>query len=109
MPTEDDDTLLPFDLPSIGKKKITAAFDGGQVSSDGGVLLLAGADRRLGLIDRLAALVPDHRDPALVTHSMADILRARARARARVLAIARGHPDTALFRDLALRMIPRPG
>ena len=87
MPAEAEDTLLPFNLPSIGKKKITAAFDGGQVSSGGGVLLLAGADRRLGLIDLLAAIVPDHRDPALVTHSMADILRAR------VLAIACGHPD----------------
>ena len=87
MPADAEDALLPFDLPSIGKKKITAAFDGGQISSDGGALLLAGADRQLGLIDRLAALIPDHRDPALVTHSMADILRAR------VLAIACGHPD----------------
>ena len=47
MPTDADDTLFPFSLPSIGKKKITAAFDAGQISSDGGVLLLAGADKRL--------------------------------------------------------------
>ena len=45
MPATDDDNLLPFSLPMIGKKKITAAFDGGTISSDGGVLLLAGADR----------------------------------------------------------------
>jgi hypothetical protein len=87
MPTDAEDTLLPFNLPSIGKKKVTAAFDGGQISSDGGVLLLAGADRRLGLIDRLAAVIPDHRDPALTTHTVADILRAR------VFAIACGYPD----------------
>ena len=87
MPADAEDTLLPFDLPSIGKKKVTAAFDGGQVSSDGGVLLLAGADKRLGLIERLAGPIPDHRDPALITHTMADILRAR------VLAIACGYPD----------------
>src|SRR3977135_4264376 len=87
MPTDDDDTLLPFALPSIGKKKVTAAFDAGQISSDGGVLLLAGADRRLGLIDTLAALIPDHRDPALITHTMSDILRAR------IFAIACGYPD----------------
>jgi len=87
MPTDAEDRLLPFDLPSIGKKKVTAAFDGGQVSSDGGALLLAGADKRLGLIDRLAGVIPDHRDPALITHTMADILRAR------VLAIACGYPD----------------
>jgi hypothetical protein len=54
MPTDAGDTLFPFSLPSIGKKKITAAFDAGQISSDGGVLLLACADKRLGLIDALA-------------------------------------------------------
>jgi hypothetical protein len=62
MPATDDDTLLPFSLPSIGQKKITAAFDGGLISSDGGVLLLAGADKRFGLIDTLAAIIPDHRE-----------------------------------------------
>jgi hypothetical protein len=47
---------------------------------------LAGADRQLGLIDRLAVIIPDHRNPDLITHSMADILRAR------VFAIACGLP-----------------
>jgi hypothetical protein len=94
MPATADNTLLPFALPSICQKKVTAAFDGGLISSDGGVLLLAGADRRLGLIDTLAALIPDHRDPALITHTMADILRAR------VLAIACGYPDADDLDDL---------
>ena len=96
MPAAADDTLLPFHLPSIRQKKITAAFDGGRISSDGGVLLLAGADRRLCLIDTLAALVPDHRNPALITHTMADILRAR------VFAIACGYPDADDLDDLRL-------
>ena len=87
MPATDDDTLLPFTLPSLCKKKVTAAFDGGTISSDGGVFLLAGADKRLGLIDRLAALFPDAREPAQITHSMADILRER------ILAIACGYSD----------------
>ncbi len=77
MPVTDDDTMLPFSLPAIGKKKVTAAFDGGQISSHGGVLLLAAADKRLGLIDALAALIPDDRDPAQIVHSMADLLRER--------------------------------
>jgi hypothetical protein len=67
MPATDDDTLLPFSLPSLCKKKIAAAFDGGLISSDGGVLLLAAADKRLGLIDTLAAIIPDHRDPDRIT------------------------------------------
>ena len=94
MPTDANDTLLPFSLPSIGKKKVTAAFDAGQISSNGGVLLLAGADKRLGLIDRLAALIADHRDPALITHTLSDILRAR------VFAIACGYPDADDLDDL---------
>jgi hypothetical protein len=94
MPAAAADTLLPFSLPSICQKKVTGAFDGGLISADGGVLLLAGADKRLGLIDTLAAIIPDHRDPALVTHTMSDILRGR------VLAIACGYPDADDLDDL---------
>lgn len=82
-----DDMLLPFSFPAIARKKITAAFDGGRITSDGGVMLLAAAERRLGLADRLAAVICDPRDPARVTHGMADILRAR------ILAIACGYED----------------
>ena len=83
----DDDTGLLFDLPSVGRKKVSAAFDGGRITSDGGVALLALADRRIGVIDRIARLIADRRDPALITHSLASILRAR------VLAIACGYED----------------
>jgi hypothetical protein len=82
-----DDSLLPFSLPALRRKKVTAAFDGGRLNSDGGVLLLAGADRRLGLMDALARLIPDRRSPAHIIHEIADILRAR------VFAIACGYPD----------------
>jgi hypothetical protein len=94
MPATDDDTLLPFSLPSICRKKVTAAFNGGLISSDGGVLLLAGADKRLGLIDTLAAVIPDHRDQGQITHTLADILRAR------IFAIACGYPDADDLDDL---------
>lgn len=83
----DDDTDLLFDLPSVARKKVSAAFDGGRITSDGGVALLALADRRIGIIDRIAGLIGDPRDPTLVTHSLASILRAR------VLAIACGYED----------------
>ena len=35
-----DDMLLQFDLPAVRRKKLTAGFDGGSLSSDGGLLLL---------------------------------------------------------------------
>ena len=82
-----DDIDLPFDLPSVARKKVRAAFDGGRISSDGGVMLLAQAERRLQIVDRLAALIADPRDPAKVTHTIASILRAR------ILAIACGYED----------------
>ena len=82
-----DDNDLLFDLPSVSRKKVSAAFDGGRITSDGGVMLLAQADRRIGIVDRIARLIGDPRDPALVTHSVASILRAR------VLAIACGYED----------------
>lgn len=82
-----DDTLPPFSFPAVGRKKITAAFDGGRITSDGGVLLLAAAERRLKLAEKLAAAMRDPRDPARVRHSLIDILRAR------IFAIACGYED----------------
>jgi len=82
-----DDTAAPFLFPAVGRKKVIADFDGGRITSDGGVMLLAAAERRLGIADRLAGLIADPRNPALVTHSVADILRAR------MLAIACGYED----------------
>jgi len=66
---------------------VTAAFDGGRLTSDGGVLLLAQAERQLGLAERLAACIADPRDQARVVHDLGDILRAR------MLAIACGYED----------------
>ena len=82
-----EDTLLPFPLPSVQRKKVTAAFDGGRMTSDGGVMLLASIETRLGIAARLARLIADPRNPAFATHSVADILRAR------MLAIACGYED----------------
>jgi hypothetical protein len=89
-------------FPALSGKKVSAAFDGGRITSDGGVLLLAEAERKLGIADRLAALIPDRREPSRVLHPLADILRAR------VLAIAAGYEDAddldALRHDPAFKM-----
>ena len=86
-PAGSDDSAPGFSFPAIGRKKITAAFDGGRLTSDGGVLLLAQAERAMGLCRRLAACIADPRDPARVIHRLDDILRAR------VFAIACGYED----------------
>ena len=82
-----ENTPLPFSLPSVRRKKVTAAFDGGRITSDGGVLLLSAIETKIGIADRLAPLINDPRNPLLVRHSVADILRAR------MLAIACGYED----------------
>lgn len=82
-----DDTLLPFSFPAVRGKKITAAFDGGRITSDGGVMLLAEAERGLEISGKLSAVIADRRDPVRVIHLLSDILRAR------ILAIACGYED----------------
>lgn len=82
-----DDSFLPFDLPAVCRKKVSASFDGGAISSDGGLLLLREADRRLGLTRMLASCVQDRRDPSRISHGIEEMLLFR------ILAIACGHED----------------
>ncbi|MHC2392785.1 hypothetical protein ACVMFA_005286 [Bradyrhizobium liaoningense] len=82
-----DDTIPPFSFPAVHAKKVTAAFDGGRLTSNGGVMLLAMAERRLGLANNLARVFPDRRDPTRVVHSLVDMFRAR------MFAICCGYED----------------
>jgi hypothetical protein len=50
-----DDSQLSFSLPSVSRKKVTAVFDGGRLSSDSRVMLLATVELRRNL----AALIAD--------------------------------------------------
>lgn len=84
---EGDVSALAISFPAIGRKKVTAAFDGGRLTSDGGVLLLAQAERAMGICRKLGTCIADRRDPSRVTHPLGDILRAR------ILAISSGCED----------------
>jgi Transposase DDE domain group 1 len=74
-------------LSPVGGKPLIARFDGGQLSSDGGLLALSEVERRLGIADRLAACIEDPRAPDRVRHGLAAILRFR------MLMIAAGYED----------------
>ncbi len=74
-------------LSPVENKKVCARFDGGRLSSDGGVLMLREIENRLGLAARLAGCLADARDPASTTHSYADMIGAR------MFAIACGYED----------------
>src|SRR5580704_5165000 len=82
-----DDTPLPFDLPSVCRKKLTVDFAGGNQSSNAGLLLLRQAERELVVCRRLADAMPDRRDPDRIRHAMFEMVMER------VAAIACGHED----------------
>jgi len=72
-PANVDYSAAPISFPAVGRKKVTAAFDGGRLTSDGGVLLLAPVERSMGICAQLAACIADRRDPARLTHKLDDI------------------------------------
>ena len=74
-------------LSPVENKELCVRFDGGRLSSDGGVLVLREIEKRLGLAARLAGCLSDARDPASTTHSYADMIGAR------MFAIACGYED----------------
>jgi len=81
--------ITPF-LPGLSPvqgKAVVGRFDGGRLSSEGGLLALREIERRLGLADRLAACLKDKRAPEKVVHRLAEIIRFR------MLMIAAGYED----------------
>ena len=82
------DPILPLPgLSPVSGKTVVAKFDGGLLSSDGGILVLREVEQRLRVADRLAACIKDPRSPDQITHSLADIIRFR------LLMIAAGYED----------------
>ena len=83
-----NDPMLPLPgLSPVSGKRVEVKFDGGLLSSDGGVLALREVDQRLRVADRLAACMVDPRARDQITHSLAEIIRFR------LLMIAAGYED----------------
>ena len=78
-------TCLPF--PAVSGKSITVAFDGGDITSDAGLLLLSETDRRFGITEAMVSSMEDHRQPGKVQHSLEEMVRTR------VYAVAQGYSD----------------
>lgn len=84
-----NDPTVPHTVrfPDLFEKPVVATFDQPHASSDGGAVLLKAIDRRLGLIDALAAGLRDRREVTKITHPVRDLVAQR------VFGIACGHPD----------------
>ena len=83
-----DSTLPLTDLSPLLDKEIVARFDGGNVSSDGGLIVLREVERRTRLSARLAACLDDPRAPGRIQHSHAEMIAFRT------FMIAAGYEDT---------------
>ncbi|MBA3572841.1 MAG: IS1380 family transposase [Pyrinomonadaceae bacterium] len=74
-------------LINLARKPVNVEFSGGNLTSDGGAILLAEGDRKFQLLERIATVIPDGRNRGYVDHSMLMLLRQR------VFQIALGYED----------------
>ncbi|MBV8359225.1 MAG: IS1380 family transposase [Deltaproteobacteria bacterium] len=85
MQTECKASQLEFQ--GFGRRQVVASFDGGRISSDGGLLLLREVAQRTGLLERFARCFSDYRNPRRIEHQVAELVAQR------VLALAQGYED----------------
>ena len=85
MRTECNPEQLEFH--DFGRREVSARFDGGMISSDGGGLLLREVEKRTGILSRLANQFTDHRDPRRCEHTVEELIAQR------VMALALGYED----------------
>lgn len=82
----------------LGRRVIEADFSGGELSSDGGLMLLRQVDERIGLTRAAARVLSDPRDPGRIRHTMRELLDQSVRDRA---GSQRGDDDPRVRRGLA--------
>ena len=82
-----DQNRKKIELGKLGSRRIEADFSAGQVSSDGGALLLREIDKKLRLTKRLAKCFVDHRNAELIEHKVEQLLCQR------IYGIALGYED----------------
>jgi hypothetical protein len=85
MPTQCSRDLFGYE--AVEGRQVVAAFDGGEVTSDAGALLLGATDRAIGLVGRFAGCFEDGRDQAQIEHSVETMTAQR------VFGIALGYED----------------
>ncbi|MDW8469318.1 MAG: IS1380 family transposase [Burkholderiales bacterium] len=82
-----DCTAKRIAFERLARRRVEVDFDGGDVSSDGGLLLLRRLEHRLGLLDAVAGVLADARDPQRIEHTLKDMLRQR------VFGLVQGYED----------------
>jgi hypothetical protein len=83
----DDARSTYLDFPILGSRQVLASFDGGDITSDGGGLLLRKTEEVTAIIRQFAACFTDHRNAELIEHSVEHLVAQR------VYALALGYED----------------
>jgi hypothetical protein len=83
--TECNQSAFPFEAHF--SRQVVAHFDGAQMTTDGGALLLRAADRKIGLLKRVARCFTDARDPERIEHTLGEMLAQR------IYGLALGYED----------------
>jgi hypothetical protein len=104
-------TTLDLVFPAVGGREIVARNDGGDITSDAGLLLVSLADKKLGLTRAMAGAITDRRDQKKIDHSIKEMVRER------IYAICQDYEDAndldTLRHDPALKMackrLPKTG
>jgi hypothetical protein len=68
----------PLEFHPLGSRDVVANFDGGDISSDAGGLMLREVEQRIGILKRFAGCFTDYRKPEAIEHPVADLVAQRA-------------------------------
>ena len=92
--------LMFHDLDS---REVVARFDGGEITSDAGAVLLREVEKRTGILDRMSECFEDHRDPQRIEHTVESLVKQR------VMGLCLGYEDLndhdELCRDRMLALV----
>src|SRR5437762_7903683 len=67
----------PIEFHALGSREVVAHFDGGDITSDAGGLMLREVEKRTGILKKFAACFTDYRNPKLIEHPLEDLVAQR--------------------------------
>lgn len=76
-PTKTECSAETYSFGQLDRRQVVAAFSGGTITSDGGLILVAQIDQHYRISERVAACFADQRDPSRVQHELSDLIAQR--------------------------------
>ena len=102
-PTQTECTSSSYDFGRVSQRKLLADFSGGDLTSDGGLLLIREIDKLYRISERLSECFTDHREASRVQHDLKTLIAQR------LYGLVQGYEDVndhGLFRATNRRPVP---